>query len=62
MLENLWSAVGNPTSVLGSPGSNFGPSGLTPIGIHHLLLSNLTTAHGDGYEMGMETEMNPYWA
>ena len=24
-------------------GSSFGPSGLAPTGIHHLLLSNLTT-------------------
>jgi len=32
--RNAWSAVGNPTSALG-------PSGLAPIGIHHLLLSNL---------------------
>ena len=38
MLDNPWSAVGNPTSALG-------PSGLAPLGIHHLLLSNLTTAH-----------------
>jgi len=36
MLDNPWSAVGNPTSALG-------PSGLAPLGIHHLLLSNLTT-------------------
>ena len=50
MLENPWSAVGNPTSALGPSGSSFGPSGssfgpssLTPIGIHHLLLSSLTT-------------------
>jgi len=38
MLENPWSAVGNPTFALC-------PSGLTPVGIHHLLLSNLTTDH-----------------
>ena len=44
MLENPWSAVGNPTSILGPSGSSFGPSCLAPIGIHHLLLSNLTTA------------------
>ena len=37
------SAVGNPTSALGSSGSSFGPSGLAPIRIHHLFLSNLTT-------------------
>jgi len=43
MLENLWSAVGNPTSALGFLGSSFGPSSLVPIGIHHLSLSNLTT-------------------
>jgi len=36
MLDNPWSAVGNPTSALG-------PSGLAPLGIHDLLLSNLTT-------------------
>jgi len=43
MLENPWSAVGNPISILGRSGSSFDPSGLAPIGIHHLLLSNLTT-------------------
>ena len=43
MLENPWSAVGDPTSILGPPGSSFDPSGLAPIGIHHLVLSNLTT-------------------
>ena len=43
MLENPWSAVGNPTSALSPSGSSFGPSSLTPVGIHHLLLSNLTT-------------------
>jgi len=43
MLENPWSAVGNPTSALSPLGSSFGPSSLTPVGIHHLLLSNLTT-------------------
>jgi len=41
--RNPWSAVGNPTSALGPSGSSFGPSGLAPIGINHLLLSNLTT-------------------
>ena len=45
MLENPWSAVGNPTSDLGPSGSSFGPSSLAPVGIHHLLLTNLTTAH-----------------
>jgi len=40
MLENSWSAVGNPTSVLDPSGSSFCPSGLAPVGIHHLLLSN----------------------
>ena len=35
--------IGNPTSALGPSGSRFGPSSLTPIGIHHPLLSNLTT-------------------
>jgi len=44
MLENPWSAVGNPTSILGPSGLSFDPSCLAPIGIHHLLLSNLTTA------------------
>jgi len=38
MLESPWSAVGNPTSAVG-------PSGLAPVEIHHLLLSNLTTAN-----------------
>jgi len=37
MLENPWSAVGNPTSALGR-------SSLAPLGIHHLVLSNLATA------------------
>ena len=46
MLENPWSAVGNPTSALGPSGSSFGPSSLAPVGIYHLLLSNLTTGHG----------------
>jgi len=44
MLENPWSAVRNSTSPLGASGSSFSPSSLTPTGIHHLLLSNLTTA------------------
>ena len=39
----IWSAVGNPTSAFGPSGSSFGPSSLSPTGIHHLLLSNLTT-------------------
>ena len=39
MLENPWSAVGNPTSALGR-------SSLAPVGIHHLVLSNLTTVLG----------------
>jgi len=43
MLENPWSPVWNPTSALSPSGSSFGPSSLTPVGIHHLLLSNLTT-------------------
>jgi len=46
MLENPWSAVGNPTSALSPSGSSFGPSGLAPVGIRHLLLSNVTT---DGF-------------
>jgi len=46
MLENPWSAVGNPTSALSPSGSSFGPSGLAPVGINHLLLSNVTT---DGF-------------
>ena len=45
MLENPWSAVGNPISALGPSGSSFSPSSLAPVGIHHLLLSNLTTGH-----------------
>jgi len=45
MLENPWSAVGNPTCALGPLGSSFGPSSLAPLGIHQLLLSNLTTEH-----------------
>jgi len=44
MPENPWSAVENPTSALGPLGSSFGPSGLAPVGIHHLLPSNLTSA------------------
>ena len=43
MLENPWSAVGNPTSALGPLGSSFSPSGVAPVGINQLLLSNLTT-------------------
>jgi len=51
MLENPRSAVGNSTSALDPSGSSFGPSGLAPTvgvaptGIHHLLLSNLTTVY-----------------
>ena len=45
ILENPWSAVRNPTSALGPSGSSFSPSGVAPIGIHHLLLSNLTTVY-----------------
>ena len=44
MFENLWSAVWNPTSALGPSGLSLDPYGLAPIWIHHLLLSNLTTA------------------
>ena len=44
MLENPRSVVGNPTSDLGPSGSSFGPSSLAPVGIHHHLLTNLTTA------------------
>ena len=43
MLENPWSAVRNTTCALGPLGSRFGPSSLAPVGIHHLLPSNLTT-------------------
>jgi len=43
MLENPWSAVRSTTCALGPLGSNFGPSSLAPVGIHRLLLSNLTT-------------------
>jgi len=46
MLENPRSAVVNPTSALGPSGSSFGPSSLAPVGIYHLLLSNLTTVKG----------------
>ena len=35
--------VGNPTSALSPSGSSFDPSSLALIGIHRLLLSNLTT-------------------
>jgi len=42
MLENPWSAVGNPTSAVGLSGSSFGPSNLALIGMHHLLLRNIT--------------------
>ena len=48
MLENPWSAVGNPTRALGTSGSSFGPSSLAPVGIHHILLSNLTSVSGGG--------------
>ena len=41
MLENPWSAAGEPHSC--SSVSSFDPSGLAPVGIHYLLLSNLTT-------------------
>ena len=44
MLEIPWSAVGNPTSAFGPSGSSFGSSSLAPIGIHHVLLNNVTTA------------------
>jgi len=44
MLENPWSAVRSTTCSLGPLGSSFGPSSLAPVGIDHLLLSNLTTA------------------
>ena len=43
MLENPWSAVGNPTSALRPSDSSFGPSSLAPVEIHHLWLSNFTT-------------------
>ena len=43
MLDNPWSAVRNSTSALGPSGSSFDPSGLAPTGIHHFLLSHLTT-------------------
>jgi len=45
MLENPWSAVRSTTCGLGPLGSSLGPSSLAPVGIHRLLLSNLTTAH-----------------
>jgi len=51
MLENPWSAVRNPTSALGSSGSSFGLSSFAPVGIHHLLLSDLTTGVQRGTSM-----------
>jgi len=39
MLENPWSAVGNPASALDPSGSSFGPLSLAPVGIHQFLLS-----------------------
>jgi len=36
---------GNPTSAVSHSSWSFGPSSLAPIGIHHLLLSNLATAY-----------------
>jgi len=59
MLENSWSAVGNPTSILGPPGSSFDPSGLAPIGIHHLLLSNLTAASSLTYHWMPQRQATP---
>jgi len=47
MLENPWSAAGEPH--LCSSGSSFGPSDLAPVVIHKLLLSNLTTVSAYGY-------------
>jgi len=44
MLENPSSAVGNPASALCPSSLSFDHSGLAPIEIHHLLLSNVTTA------------------
>ena len=41
---NAQKLLGNPASALDPSGSSFGPSSLAPVGIHHLLLSNLTTA------------------
>jgi len=55
MLENPWSAVGNPISALCPSGSSFGPSRLAPIEIRHLLLSNLTT--GERRSMREMTEV-----
>jgi len=52
MLEDPWSAVGIPPLLLGPSGSSFDPSILAPVGIHHLLLSNLTT--GWNYIVGCE--------
>jgi len=43
-LECSKTHLGNTTSALGTSGSSFGPSILAPVGIQHLLLSNLTTA------------------
>jgi len=47
MLENPWSAVGNPPllSALRARASALKASRIGYLGIHHLLLSNLTTDH-----------------
>jgi len=55
MLDNPWSAVGTPPLFSAPSGSSFGPSGLAP-GIHHLLLSNLTT----GLEACCLVEYGPF--
>ena len=71
----IWSAVGNPTSAFGPLGSSFGPSSLSPTGIHHLLLSNLTTGwllvfspavnvnccHGEQNRVGVSGDGRQLW-
>jgi len=50
-----------PSSALGPSGSSFGPSSLAPIGIHHLLLSNLTTVCRER-TADIMTESSDYYA
>ena len=62
MLENPWSAVVNPTSALGPSSSSFSPSSLAPVGIHHPLLSNLTTACGQLWDVSYTSVFSHYYA
>jgi len=50
MLENPRSTVGKPISALGPSDSSFVPLSLAPVGMHHLLLSDLTTALNAGIQ------------